>query len=77
MDLADSGKLLSGVDANQAFNVVSVYEDRIVHTIVPSGSAPEVTGFAAEYRPTIEAMSPEERVAMFSRKDSSFNLGEA
>jgi Icc protein len=76
MDLADGKKLLSGVDANQAFNIVSTYEDRVVHTVIPLLGANEVTGFSAEYRSTIEKMSPEERLDMFSRKDSKFNRGE-
>jgi 3',5'-cyclic-AMP phosphodiesterase len=77
MDLVDSSKLLSGVDANQAFNIVSVYEDRVVHTIIPMLGAEQVTGFSAEYRAQIEAMTPEERLAMFSAKNSSFNTGQA
>jgi 3',5'-cyclic-AMP phosphodiesterase len=76
MDLADGRKLLSGVNANQAFNIVSTYEDRVVHTVIPLLGASEVTGFSAEYRSTIEEMSPEERLDMFSRKDSKFNRGE-
>jgi Icc protein len=75
MDLADGRKLLSGVDANQAFNIVSTYEDRVVHTIIPLLGANEVTGFSAEYRSRIEEMTPEERRDMFSKKASSFNTG--
>ena len=77
MDLVDSSKLLSGVDANQAFNIVSLYEDRVVHTIIPMLGAEQVTGFSADYRAQIEAMTPEERRAMFSAKNSSFNTGQA
>lgn len=77
MDLVDSSKLLSGVDANQAFNIVSLYEDRVVHTIIPMLGAEQVTGFSAEYRAQIEAMTPEERREMFSAKNSSFNTGQS
>jgi 3',5'-cyclic AMP phosphodiesterase CpdA len=77
MDLADGAKLLSGVDANQAFNIVSVYESQIVHTVIPLLGAQEVTGFPAEHRAAIEAMTPEQRRDMFSRKNSAFNRGEA
>jgi hypothetical protein len=77
MDLADGAKLLSGVDANQAFNIVSVYESQVVHTVIPLLASTEVTGFAAENRAIIEAMSREERRAVFSKKDSAFNRGEA
>jgi hypothetical protein len=47
-----------------------------VHTVIPLLSATEVTGFPAENRKLIEAMSPDERRAMFSKKDSPFNRGE-
>ncbi|HEY1530833.1 MAG TPA: phosphodiesterase [Galbitalea sp.] len=76
MDLSDGAKLLSGVDANQAFNMVSVYESLVVHTVIPLLDAVEVTGFAAENRSLIEAMSPDERRDMFSKKSSAFNRGE-
>jgi Icc protein len=75
MDLADGEKLLSGVDANQAFNIVSLYESQVVHTVIPMLGADEVTGFSAEYRERIEAMTPDERIAMFSKKASTFNAG--
>jgi hypothetical protein len=64
------------VDANQAFNIVSVYESQVVHTVIPLLSATEVTGFPADNRTLIEAMTPAERKAMFSKKDSPFNRGE-
>jgi Icc protein len=76
MDLTDGDKLLSGIDANQAFNVVSVYDDRVVHTVIPSAGAAEVTGFDAKHRESIEAMTAADRIEMFSRKNSSFNRGE-
>jgi len=76
MNLMDGTQLLSGVDAAQAFNVVSIYEDRIVHTVVPVGEAAQVTGFSAKFRSRIEAMTADERLEMFSRKDSAFNRGD-
>jgi Icc protein len=83
MDLADGSKLLSGVDANQAFTIVSLYDysepsaSQVVHTVIPLLGANEVTGFSAEYKARIESMTPEERLEMFSRKQSSFNRGSA
>ena len=75
MDLADGKKLLSGVDANQAFNIVSLYEKQVVHTVIPLLGANEVTGFSAEYRKSIEGMTPAQRLDMFSKKSSNFNRG--
>lgn len=73
--LTEKDRLLSGVDAGQAFNIVSVYDDRIVHSIIPVGETMEVTGFSTEHRAAIEAMTPEQRLDMFSAKGSPFNLG--
>ncbi|MGV8969663.1 MAG: phosphodiesterase [Microbacteriaceae bacterium] len=69
-------RLLSGVNADQAMNLVHVYEDSIVHTIVPIGDRAEITGFSTEFAPQIEAMTFEQRLEMFSNKRSPFNLGE-
>jgi len=74
--LTEKDRLLSGVDSGQSFNIVHVYEDRVVHSIVPVGDTTEITGFSAEHRATIEAMTPDQRRRMFSAKKSQFNLGE-
>ena len=75
LDLTADHRLLSGVDAGQAISMVHVYDDRVVHSLVPLGDNPEVSGFSADYRGQIEAMSFEQRREMFSSKNSSFNLG--
>jgi 3',5'-cyclic AMP phosphodiesterase CpdA len=76
LGLAAKDRLLSGVDANQAVNIVHVYENSIVHSIVPVGDSPEITGFSTDYIAQIEAMTPEERLEVFSSKSSTFNLGD-
>jgi hypothetical protein len=53
-----------------------VYPGQIVHTIVPLGEAPEVTGFPADVIAQVEALSPEERREILSRKDSPFYADE-
>jgi hypothetical protein len=74
MALATEDRLLSGTDANQAVNLVHVYDDRLVHSVVPVNSTgPEVTGFSASFVAQIEAMTPEERLEAFSSKTSTFN----
>lgn len=77
LDLTAQERLLSGVNSGQSINLVHVYEDRIVHSTVPIGDTTEITGFSTEHRATIEAMTPEQRLEMFSNKRSKFNLGEA
>ncbi len=71
-DPAPVDRLVSGVDGHQAFNTVHVYDDRIVHTVIPIPEAPEVSGQPAAVRTALEALSPEERREIISRKDSDF-----
>lgn len=68
MALTTGDRLISGVDANQAVNLVHVYDDRIVHTTVPLGDRPEITGFTADAIAAIESMTPDQRDDAFSRK---------
>jgi 3',5'-cyclic-AMP phosphodiesterase len=72
-DPAPVDRLVSGVDGHQAFNTVHVYDDRIVHTVIPVPEAPEVTGQPASVRAALDALSPEERREIISRKSSDFN----
>jgi Icc protein len=76
LNLTAKERLLSGVNADQAMNLVHVYDDRLVHSTVPIGERLEITGFSAAHIDRIERMTPEERTEMFSKKTSSFNLGE-
>lgn len=76
-DPLPADRFVSGVDGHQAVTMLHVYDDRIVHTIVPLAQAPEVNGFPADAVALIEALSPEERREMVSRKDSAFNTGQA
>ncbi len=71
-DPAPVDRLVSGVDGHQAFNTVHIYDDRIVHTVIPIAEAPEVSGRPEEMRAALEALSPEERREIISRKDSDF-----
>jgi hypothetical protein len=53
--------------------MVHVYDDRIVHSVIPIPEAPEVSGQPETMREVLEALSPEERRDIISRKDSDFN----
>jgi Icc protein len=75
--LAAKGRLLSGTNSNQAFNMVHVYENSISHSIVPLGDDTEISGFAAEAAAQIIGMTPEQRLEVFSKKSSPFNQAEA
>jgi hypothetical protein len=74
-DPAPLDRVVSGVDGHQAFNTVHVYDDRIVHTVIPIPEAPEVSGQPGSMRALLDALSPEERREIISRKDSDFNTG--
>jgi Icc protein len=76
VDTAPLDRLISAVDGHQAFNVVHVYADRVVHSVVPVPAAPEVDGFGIDARPLLDALSPAERLDLVSRKDSPLNTGE-
>ncbi|WP_237767560.1 metallophosphoesterase [Serinicoccus sp. CUA-874] len=74
-DPAPDARFTSAVDAHQSVNVVHVYADRVVHSIVPVATAPEVAGHPAEVAAQLAQMSPEERRELVSRKDSPLNSG--
>jgi 3',5'-cyclic AMP phosphodiesterase CpdA len=74
-DPAPLGRFISAVDGNTSVNVVHVYDDRVVHTVVPVPDAPEVSGYGMDVAPLVEALSADERLDMISRKDSDFNRG--
>lgn len=77
LDLTAEDRLLSGVDSGQSINLVHVYDDRVVHSIVPVGETKEVTGVAASAWAQVEAMTPEQRHETFSNKSSDFNRRDA
>ena len=72
-DIAPLDRFISAVDADQSVNVVHVYGDQVVTSVVPTHDSPEINGFGSDVAPLVEAMSFEERRETFSRKDSEFN----
>jgi Icc protein len=76
LDLSAKDRLLSGVDFGQSVNVVHVYADQVVHSVIPVGDTTEVSGFSADAWVQIEAMTPEQRIETFSAKNSTFNSAE-
>ncbi len=74
-DPAPVERFVSGVDGHQAVTMVHVYDDRVVHTVVPLAEAPEVSGFPADVLAQVEALTPEQRRDLLSRKDSPLYTG--
>ena len=74
-DPAPLDRLISGVDGHQAFTMLHLYDDRVVHTVVPTPPAPEVSGYPADVVAQLEALGHDERREIISRQDSEFNQG--
>jgi 3',5'-cyclic AMP phosphodiesterase CpdA len=74
LDPAPRDSLLLGVNGALSFNMTHVYEDRLVHSIVPLAESPPVYNVGRHLIPTLLAMTPEERRETLSRKDSEFNV---
>ena len=75
-ELAPNQRLLSSVDAHQAFMMVHLYADRVVHSVVPIHDGTEIAGYGLEMAEPFEALSREERFAIVSRKDSALYANE-
>ncbi|MBI5159811.1 MAG: phosphodiesterase [Micrococcales bacterium] len=67
---------LRGVDGGRSINLVQLYEDRVVHTIVPVGDLARVAGFDDVVVARLAEMTPAERIEAFSNKRSTFNAAE-
>jgi Icc protein len=73
---APTGSLV-GIDGGQSINLVNVYEDSVVHSIIPLLEAPQVAGFSGVVLDRLAEMTSEERREAFSNKKSTFNVAEA
>lgn len=71
-DPAPRDRFISGVDGHQTFTMLHLYDDRVVHSIVPIGAAPEVSGFPSDVARQVESLTADERRDILSRKDSPF-----
>ncbi len=59
---------VNGMDAGQSFHLVHVYDDTVTHAVVPVVDAPTGDFFTDEWVARMAALSPEERLEVFSRK---------
>jgi len=72
---APVGSLL-GVDGAQSINLVHVYDEQILHSVVPVTETRPVSGFPDSVLERLGQLSFEERIEAFSSKTSTFNLAE-
>lgn len=68
MDVIGAPRELVGVDGSQSFNLVEVFADHVVHSVIPAFGQSVVSGFTEAQLADLEEMSPSERIAAFSRK---------
>lgn len=68
MDLSQPAAAVNGMDAGQAFQLVHVYDETITHAVVPVVEAEPAKVFTPEWVARMAALSPEERLDVFSRK---------
>lgn len=73
---APVGSLL-GVDRAQSINLVHVYDDQILHSVVPVNETVQVSGFPDSVLERLAELTHEQRIDAFSRKSSDFNVAEA
>lgn len=71
-DPAPVDRFVSGVDGHQSFTMLHLYDDRVVHTLVPTGPAPEVSSLPLDVVEQLERLSAAERHDLASRKDSAY-----
>lgn len=68
IDPAAPAERLRGIDGGQSFAIIDVHDDTVVHSTVPIGDHPVISGFDAEVVAQLALMTPEERLERFSRK---------
>jgi 3',5'-cyclic AMP phosphodiesterase CpdA len=73
---ADKDLLLSAVDGAQSIQLVHLYDDTVVHTIVPVEAYDQVAGYPVALRAMAESLSDDEIREMISSKTSDFNTAE-
>jgi len=74
LDPAAPSALLHAVDGATSINMTHLYEDRVVHTVVPLGESPRLYSVRSELAEQLLALSVEERRELLSRKDSPLDI---
>ncbi|WP_420878827.1 phosphodiesterase [Rhodococcus sp. (in: high G+C Gram-positive bacteria)] len=69
-DLFPTGGGMRGQDSGQSFNLIHVYADRILHTVVPVEEGPTLYEVTLEQMRYFQSLSPEEQLAAMARTTS-------
>ncbi|MEO6116909.1 MAG: phosphodiesterase, partial [Pseudolysinimonas sp.] len=77
IDTSAPADTLLGVDGGQSINLVNLYTDDVVHSVVPIGDFTQVAGFSGVFLDKLASMTPDERREAFSSKTSTFSVADA
>lgn len=69
--------LMTAVNGGQSIQLVHVYEDTVVHSVIPVDEFPQVASYPAALRALAGTMSEEQIIEMVSNKNSDFNRAES
>jgi hypothetical protein len=69
-DPAPNDRFLSAVNGHQTITMMHLYDDRIVHSVVPVPEAEEMVGYPLELAAQVEDLAFEERRELLSNKAS-------
>jgi 3',5'-cyclic AMP phosphodiesterase CpdA len=73
---ADKSFLLSAVDGAQSIQLIHLYDDSVVTSVIPADVYPQVSGYPATLRAMVDTMTFAELREMISNKTSDFNSAE-
>ncbi|MEY4397317.1 MAG: hypothetical protein RLZZ40_1073 [Actinomycetota bacterium] len=68
--------LMTAVDGAQSIQLVHVYDDTVVHTVIPVDDFPAIASYPATLAALATSMTEEQILEMVSSKNSDFNKAE-
>jgi Icc protein len=68
MNLSQPQRAVNGMTGGQSFQILNVYDDTIVHSVVPLGEHTTFDTFDDAFIARLEELTPEQRLDAFSRK---------
>lgn len=69
--------LMTAVDGGQSIQLVHVYDDTVVHSVIPVDEFPQIAAYPAALRALADTMTEEQIIEMVSNKSSEFNRAES
>jgi 3',5'-cyclic AMP phosphodiesterase CpdA len=69
--------LMTAVDGGQSIQLVHVYDDTVVHTVVPVDEFPQLAAYPSALRALADTMDETQIIEMVSNKASEFNQAES